>query len=86
MTQEIDLESVLRAYFTADPTKPVELTMWTANESLVNMARARAPELNEQLQQTGLQMRAFQVVHGQRHAPAHPVASNASGLVVDVLA
>jgi len=64
----------------------VELTMWTANELLVNMARARAPELNEQLQQTGLQMRAFQVIHGQRHAPAHPVASTASGLVVDVRA
>ena len=32
MTQEIDLESVLRAYFTADPAKPVELTMWTNNE------------------------------------------------------
>ncbi|HNG00860.1 MAG TPA: hypothetical protein PLQ71_03210 [Nitrospira sp.] len=35
MTQEIDLESVLRAYFTADPAKPVELTMWTNNEGRI---------------------------------------------------
>ena len=35
MTQEIDLESVLRAYFAADPTKPVELTMWVNNEGRV---------------------------------------------------
>lgn len=35
MTQEIDLESVLRAHFTADPTKPVELTMWTNNEGRI---------------------------------------------------
>ncbi len=31
MTQEIDLESVLRSYFRVDPEKPVELTMWTNN-------------------------------------------------------
>lgn len=64
----------------------VELTMWSANESLVNMARARAPALNDQLLQTGLNMRAFQVIHGERHAPAHALPSTASGLVVDVRA
>ena len=35
MTQEIDLESVLRAYFAADSTRPVELTMWTNNEGRI---------------------------------------------------
>ncbi len=35
MTQEIDLESVLRAYFAANSTKPVELTMWVNNEGRV---------------------------------------------------
>lgn len=35
MTQEIDLESVLRAYFRGDPEKPVELTMWVNNEGRV---------------------------------------------------
>ena len=35
MAQEIDLESVLRSYFRADPEKPVELTMWTNNEGRI---------------------------------------------------
>ena len=35
MPQEIDLESVLRSYFRADPEKPVELTMWINNEGRV---------------------------------------------------
>ena len=35
MTQETDLESVLRAYFAADSTRPVELTVWVNNEGRV---------------------------------------------------
>ena len=35
MAQEIDLESVLRAYFSADPNTPVGVTMWTNNEGRV---------------------------------------------------
>ena len=35
MTKEIDLESVLRAYFRADPEKPVGVTMWTNNEGRI---------------------------------------------------
>lgn len=35
MTQEIDLESVLRSYFHVDPEKPVELTMWINNEGRI---------------------------------------------------
>ena len=35
MAQEIDLESVLRAYFHADPEKPVELTMWINDEGRI---------------------------------------------------
>ena len=35
MAQEIDLESVLRAYFRGDPEKPVEVTMWTNNEGRI---------------------------------------------------
>ena len=35
MAQEIDLESVLRAHFAADSTKPVELTMWVNDEGRV---------------------------------------------------
>lgn len=35
MTQEIDLESVLRTHFAADSTKPVELTMWTNSEGRI---------------------------------------------------
>ena len=47
MTQEIDLESVLRAYFAADSTKPVELTMWVNDEGRVVAkvgASVNAPE------------------------------------------
>ena len=35
MTQEIDLESVLRSYFRVDPEKPVELVMWTNDEGRI---------------------------------------------------
>ena len=35
MTQEIDLESVLRSYFHVDPEKPVELTMWINDEGRI---------------------------------------------------
>ena len=35
MTQETDLESVLRAYFRGDPERPVEVTMWTNNEGRI---------------------------------------------------
>ncbi len=35
MAQEIDLESVLRAYFHADPEKPVGLTMWVNDEGRI---------------------------------------------------
>ena len=35
MAQEIDLESVLRAYFHADPEKPVGLTMWINDEGRI---------------------------------------------------
>ena len=35
MAQEIDLESVLRAYFRGGPEKPVEVTMWTNNEGRI---------------------------------------------------
>ena len=47
MTQEIDLESVLRSYFRVDSKKPVKLTMWINNEGRI-VARigtgADAPE------------------------------------------
>ena len=35
MTQEIDLESVLRSYFRVDPEKPVGLTMWINDEGRI---------------------------------------------------
>ena len=35
MTQEVDLETVLRGHFRVDPEKPVELTMWTNNEGRI---------------------------------------------------
>ena len=35
MTQEIDLESILRSYLHVDPEKPVELTMRTNNEGRI---------------------------------------------------
>ena len=35
MTQEIDLESVLRSYFRVDSKKPVKLTMWINNEGRI---------------------------------------------------
>ena len=45
MAQEIDLESVLRAYFRGDPEKPVEVTMWTNNEGrIVAKIGTGAPE------------------------------------------
>ena len=35
MTQEVDLESVLRSYFHVDPERPVELTVRTINEGCI---------------------------------------------------
>ena len=35
MTQEIDLESVLRSYFCVDPANPVGLTMRTNDEGRI---------------------------------------------------
>lgn len=35
MAREIDLESVLRLYFCADPERPVGLTMWINDEGRI---------------------------------------------------
>lgn len=64
----------------------IDLTMWAEKADVAQTARQRSPELGQQLQQAGLTMRSFQIVHGARpQAPADFVPTG-RGLVVDMSA
>lgn len=64
----------------------IELTMWAENESLVTQARSRAYLLGDELRSAGLNMRAFNVVHGTRPTEVNDWTPSGRGLVVDVSA
>lgn len=64
----------------------VELTMWALQADVVRQARARAPELAEQLVDAGLAMQGFQIHHGARPAEPTDFRPSGRGMVVDVSA
>ena len=64
----------------------LELTMWAENEFVVGQARSRSYLLGDELRAAGLNMRAFNVVHGARPPEASDWTPSGRGLVVDVSA
>jgi hypothetical protein len=64
----------------------IELTMWAVNESVVSQARARSYLLGDELRAAGLNLRAFNVVHGERPNELSDWTPTGRGLVVDVSA
>ena len=64
----------------------LELTMWAENEFVVGQARSRSYLLGDELRAAGLNMRAFNVVHGSRPPEASDWTPSGRGLVVDVSA
>lgn len=69
----------------------VDLVMWARRAAVVDMAQAGAASLGQQLQASGLAMRSFQVIHGERPGsnpdatPPAPVSALA-GAVLDIRA
>ena len=69
----------------------VDLVMWARRAAVVDMAQAGATSLGQQLQASGLAMRSFQVIHGERpgsspDAAAEPPVSALAGAVLDIRA
>jgi hypothetical protein len=64
----------------------IELTMWAVNEFVVSQARARSYLLGDELRAAGLNLRAFNVVHGERPNELSDWTPTGRGLVVDVSA
>jgi hypothetical protein len=64
----------------------IELTMWAEQAFVVEQARSRSYLLGDELRAAGLNMRAFNVVHGSRPAEPTDWTPSGRGLVVDVSA
>ena len=69
----------------------VDMVMWARRAAVVDMAQAGATSLGQQLQASGLAMRSFQVIHGERpgsnpDAAAEPPVSALAGAVLDIRA
>jgi hypothetical protein len=64
----------------------IELTMWAEQALVVEQARSRSYLLGDELRAAGLNMRAFNVVHGSRPAEPSDWTPSGRGLVVDVSA
>ena len=64
----------------------IELTMWAEQGNVVEMARSRSYLLGDELRTAGLNMRAFNVVHGARPVEKSDWTPSGRGLVVDVSA
>jgi len=64
----------------------IDLTMWAEKADVASTARQRSSELGLQLQQAGLTMRSFQIVHGARPAAPADFTPTGRGLVVDMSA
>ena len=64
----------------------IELTMWAENTEVVALARSRANLLGDELRASGLDMRAFSVLHGARPNEVSDWTPSGRGLVVDVSA
>ena len=69
----------------------VDLVMWARRAAVVDMAQAGAAGLGQQLEASGLAMRSFKVIHGERpgsnpNAAAEPPVSALAGAVLDIRA
>jgi hypothetical protein len=64
----------------------IELTMWAEKGAVVEAARSRSYLLGDELRAAGLNMRAFNVVHGARPVEKSDWTPSGRGLVVDVSA
>lgn len=64
----------------------IDLTMWAEKADVASTARLRSSELGLQLQQAGLTMRSFQIVHGARPEAPADFTPTGRGLVVDMSA
>ena len=64
----------------------IDLTMWAEKADVASTARQRSSELGQQLQQAGLTMRSFQIVHGARPVAPADFTPTGRGLVVDMSA
>jgi hypothetical protein len=64
----------------------IELTMWAEQALVVEQARSRSYLLGDELRAAGLNMRAFNVIHGSRPAEPTDWTPSGRGLVVDVSA
>ena len=69
----------------------VDMVMWARRAAVVDMAQSGATSLGQQLQASGLAMRSFQVIHGERpgsnpDAAAEPPVSALAGAVLDIRA
>jgi hypothetical protein len=69
----------------------VDLVMWARRSEVVALAQSAAGDLGAQLQASGLAMRSFQVIHGERpgsapEAAQEPPLSALAGAVLDIRA
>ncbi len=69
----------------------VDLVMWARRAAVVDMAQSGAAGLGQQLEASGLAMRSFKVIHGERpgsspDAAAEPPVSALAGAVLDIRA
>ena len=64
----------------------VELVMWALQSDVADQAAQGAPTLGLELQQAGLSMRSFQVIHGARPAPEPEPMPSSCGVILDLRA
>lgn len=64
----------------------VELVMWALQAGVVEQAGQSARALGLELQQAGLTLRSFQVIHGPRPAPLPEPLPTDSGMILDLRA
>jgi hypothetical protein len=64
----------------------VELVMWALQDGVAEQAAQGAQTLGLELQQAGLSLRSFQVVHGARPAPEPEPMPATSGVILDLRA
>ena len=64
----------------------VDLTMWSEDANVVAQARSRSSLLGQELANSGLNMKSFQVIQGARPIESEVWTPSGRGLVVDVSA
>ena len=64
----------------------VDLTMWSEDANVVAQSRARSGLLGQELANSGLNMKSFQVIQGARPIESAVWTPSGRGLVVDVSA